>query len=176
MPRVPYLFDDQISASSALLKSIRDRRPEGKLLNLDRILLYSEPLASAWQNIFGTLRQKLHLDGKFRELAILRIAIINHAPYEFAQHGPEALKTGVTSAQMDQLSTWESSSLFDERERAVLAYTDAMTIHIQVPDSTFARLKPWFNEQQVVELTALIAGYNMVSRFLEALQVSVSGE
>jgi alkylhydroperoxidase family enzyme len=57
------------------------------------------------------------------------------------------------------------------RERAVLAYADAMTRSVQVPDAVFQAVRPYFQDRELVELTATIAAYNMVSRFLEALQV-----
>ena len=58
------------------------------------------------------------------------------------------------------------------RERAVLAYTDAMTRQVQVPDAVFqAARQAMGSDKLLVELTATVAAYNMVSRFLEALQV-----
>jgi alkylhydroperoxidase family enzyme len=63
------------------------------------------------------------------------------------------------------------SPLFDAAERAVLAYTDTMTKEIQVPDELFAEVQKHFDAQEPVELTATVAGYNLVSRFLEAMQV-----
>ncbi len=55
---------------------------------------------------------------------------------------------------------------------AVLAYTDAMTLDIRVPDAVFEELKgAGFSEREIVEITATIAAYNCVSRFLVALDV-----
>jgi alkylhydroperoxidase family enzyme len=54
---------------------------------------------------------------------------------------------------------------------AVLAYTDAMTVSVIVPDAVYTQLKEHFNEREVVEITATIAAYNCVSRFLVALDV-----
>ena len=59
----------------------------------------------------------------------------------------------------------------DERHAAVLSYTDTMTLDISVPDKVFAELKKHFSEQEVVEITATVAAYNCVSRFLVALDV-----
>ena len=101
----------------------------------------------------------------------MRVAALNGASYEADQHVPYALKEGVSQAQLDALSTWEGSDLFDDRERAVLAYTDAMTRAVQVPDPVFAAVRAAFDDRMLVELTATVAAYNMVSRFLEALQV-----
>jgi alkylhydroperoxidase family enzyme len=60
---------------------------------------------------------------------------------------------------------------FDARERAALAYSESMTRAIRVPQAIFAEVRQYFNEREMVELTATIGAYNMVSRFLEALQV-----
>jgi alkylhydroperoxidase family enzyme len=54
---------------------------------------------------------------------------------------------------------------------AVLRYTDAMTLTVSVPEEVFGELKKHFSEREVVEITATIAAYNCVSRFLVALDV-----
>jgi alkylhydroperoxidase family enzyme len=53
----------------------------------------------------------------------------------------------------------------------VLAYTDCMTRGISVPDAVFAEVRRCFDDREIVELTATIAGYNLVSRFLVAMQL-----
>jgi alkylhydroperoxidase family enzyme len=69
------------------------------------------------------------------------------------------------------LADWRNSKLFDDVERAVLAYTDAMTNNVQADDAVFAAVKKHFDAREMTELTATIADYNLVSRFLVALQV-----
>jgi alkylhydroperoxidase family enzyme len=89
-----------------------------------------------------------------------------------AQHVPTyALQEGLTLEQCDALADWQSSPLFDDRQRAILAYTDAMTRDVQVPDAIFDALRPHFTEQQIVELTVLIGTYNMHGRVLQALDI-----
>lgn len=63
------------------------------------------------------------------------------------------------------------TQMLGEKSSAVLAYTDAMTLDIQVPDDVFNRLKQHFDDKEIVEMTATIAAYNCVSRFLVALDV-----
>jgi alkylhydroperoxidase family enzyme len=65
----------------------------------------------------------------------------------------------------------QSTAILDEQHAAVMAYTDAMTLDVQVPDTVFERLKRSFSDREIVEITATIAGYNCVSRFLVALDV-----
>ncbi len=64
----------------------------------------------------------------------------------------------------------------DEKQRAVLTYCDAMTIGVKVSDEIFAGLRRVFAEKEVVEITATIAAYNCVSRFLVALDVGEMSE
>jgi len=118
-------------------------------------------------------RSQTRLDGALRELVILRVAVLNRAPYEFAQHAPVALAEGLTQAQVDAVADWQHSTLFDARARDVLAYADAMTLQVQVPKELFDTLRSHLDDRELVELTATVAAYNMVSRFLEALQIEI---
>ncbi len=145
------------------------------MLNLDRQLLHSAPIARGWNAYMGEIRSGGVLDGGLRELVILLVAILNRAPYEFTQHAPVALAEGVSQAKISGLSHWERSAEFSEQERDTLAYTTAMTLHVQVPDEVFANARRHFSPREMVELTATVAAYNMVSRFLEALQIEAEG-
>lgn len=98
----------------------------------------------------------------------MRIAHVNGAPYEAEQHAPIALKEGVIQEQIDVLGDWHASSLFSGRESAALACCDEMTKHVHVTNKVFADAKAHFDNREIVELTATIGAYNMVSRFLEA--------
>ena len=86
---------------------------------------------------------------------------------------PVARAAGLSQPQLDALASWQDSALFDARARAVLAYADAMTLQVQVPQPLFDALRVHLDDRRVVELTATIAAYNMVSRFLEALQIQL---
>jgi alkylhydroperoxidase family enzyme len=169
MARIPY-GDESDPEIAALADQIRRERG-GKVLNLYRMLLNSPPVASGWLNLLTAIRQKAKLPGKFRELAILRIAVLNGADYEYRAHVPFALKEGATEAQVAVLPDWEKSDAFDAKERSVLAYTDAMTEEVQVSDAVFDAVSKHFDPREMTELTATIAAYNLVSRFLEALKV-----
>jgi alkylhydroperoxidase family enzyme len=81
------------------------------------------------------------------------------------------LKEGCTTEQFDALRVGSTSPAFDARDRAVLAYAEAMTRDIRVPEVVFQQVREMLTEREVVELTATIAGYNLVSRFLEAMAI-----
>lgn len=135
------------------------------------MLLHSPPVAQGWLDYLTAIRQKTSISGALRELIIMRVAILNRAPYEADQHAPIALQEGLSQAQLDALEHWHDSELFTDKQRAVLALTDEMTLTVQVSKEVFAAVREHFGPQQLVEITATIAAYNMVSRFLEAMQI-----
>lgn len=168
MARIPYA-DITSPEARPLAEQIAAER--GSVLHLYRMLLHSPSVAAGWLRYLTAIRQQCALPGDLRELVIMRVAALNGASYEADQHVSYALKEGLSQAQLDALPDWEGSGLFGARERAVLAYTDAMTRQVQVPDPVFQAVRGELDNRLLVELTATVAAYNMVSRFLEALQV-----
>jgi alkylhydroperoxidase family enzyme len=170
MARLPYPDESGDASIAALADQVRAERG-GKLPNLYRMLLNSPPVASGWLNFLTAIRQKASLSGQLRELVILRIALVNRADYEYHAHAPFALKEGISQAKIDALRDWAESDAFDATERAVLAYADAMTRDIQVDDAVFQAAAAGLDVREMTELTATIAAYNLVSRFLEAIKI-----
>ena len=171
MARVAYLQDGDRPECADLIGKIRGAR-RGNLIKIYQLLLHSPALAESWFINNNAVRWKTELDGRLRELVIIRVAKLNGASYVIGQHVPElALAEGLTRQECDALADWRSSDLFDERERATLAYADAMTRDIAVPDPVFDALNLHFSERQIVELTVLIGTYNMQTRVLRALEI-----
>ena len=170
MSRISLIDEADHPELAPLIAKIKKERG-GKFLNLYRTLAHSPGVAEGWLHLFTELRQKAKLDDLSRELAIMRVAVVNGADYEYTQHIPFALKAGMTQEQIDALPSWTVSDVFPAKMRAVLAYTDSMTREIHVPDAIFAAVRKHFDEREMVELTATIGGYNLVSRFLEAMQM-----
>ena len=171
MARVPLVEEKEHPELSELIAKIKGARA-GRLINIYRLMLHSPALASAWFDLNQAVRYGTEIDGQCRELAVIRVAILNNVEYVIRAHGPAyALKEGLTPEQVAALSDWQPSDLFDEKQRALLAYTDAVTRDIDVLDAVFAEVRQHFSERQVVELTMLIGAYNMLTRFLKALKV-----
>ena len=168
MARIPYADLDQ-ETIQPIVKQITAER--GSVIHLYQMLLHSPPVAQGWLDYLTAIRQKTSISGALRELIIMRVAILNRAPYEADHHAPIALQEGLSQAQLDALEHWHDSELFTDKQRAVLALTDEMTLTVQVSKEVFAAVREHFGPQQLVEITATIAAYNMVSRFLEAMQI-----
>jgi 4-carboxymuconolactone decarboxylase len=171
MARIPFIEPGEHPGLAGLVERISGAR-RGKLINVYRLLLHSPGLAESWFDHNNAVRWKTEIDGRLRELVILRVAYLNGATYVMNQHVPELSSAeGLTGAECRAVAEWAQSDAFTPRERATLAYADAMTRDIAVPDAVFAGLKPHFSERQVVELTVLIGTYNMQTRVLVALGI-----
>ena len=174
MPRIPYL-PDEIDEPREIVDAIRARR-SGKLLNLDRMLLHSPSFASGWNALLGEVRGKLSLPARQHELAICAVAVLTDAEYEYHHHAPEFLKAGGTEEELTALKFLPDGSeklqIISENDRAILQLAYEMTLSIRVSDATFRAAREALNsDQQINELIGVIACYNMVSRYLVALQV-----
>lgn len=167
-PRVPQVAPGTRPELSALEARIKGAR--GRISPLYTVLLNSPELASGWEQLFTVIRQKTSVPPLLRELVILRIAVLNGAEYEFEAHVPHALAAGMTQDAIDRLRR-DDISAFRGLEQLVLQYTDAMTEDLVVPEALYPRLDQAFDAKTLVELTATIAGYNMVSRFLIAMHI-----
>jgi 4-carboxymuconolactone decarboxylase len=144
----------------------------GRVSLLYQVLLNSGPIASGWERLLTAVRKQTSVPGDLRELIILRVAVLNRAGFEFDAHAPIAAREGVSAAKIDAVKGRVIGTEFDARERQVLALTDAMTRDVTVPDTLMAELQRQYDPQRLVELVATVAAYNMVSRFLVALNVA----
>ena len=156
------------------------KRRGGTLINLDKALLWSEPLARGWNVYLKAVRTDLPTSPKLRELGICTVALLTGAAYEYKHHAPDFLTAGGTQAELDALSSVvradarESAAhpALGATEQLVIRYAAQMTLDVKVTDEVFNALHEHFDTTQIVELTSAIATYNMVARFLVALGVS----
>ena len=177
--RIPHWTPNLKPQPQELLDAILARR-SGTLLNLDKALLWSEPLARGWNFFLKAVRTELSTSRRLRELGICTVALLTGADYEYRHHAPDFLAAGGTQAQLAALHAFVTSnprglptgSALDELDRLVIQYAAQMTLDVKVSDAVFAELRAHFDTTQIVELTSAIATYNMVARFLVALQVT----
>ena len=150
---------------------VRILAERGRISPLYQVLLHSLPIAQGWEAMLTAVRNRCAVAADLRELIILRVAVLNRAPYEFEAHVPHALKAGIAPAWIDAVRTPELSPLFDDRARRVLRLTDHMTRDVQVPDAVMDEMAWHHGPTELVELVATVAAYNMVSRFLAAMKI-----
>ena len=176
--RIPDWTPEQLPQPQDLVDAILARRG-GKLIALDRALLWSEPLARGWNVYMKNVRTGLSASRKLREIGICTVALLTGAQYEYVHHAPDFIAAGGTQAELDALQRvlqgdarqTVNDAALGEMERLVIQYAAQMTQDIKVEEALSAALRARLTTTELVEITAAIASYNMVARFLVALGV-----
>ena len=116
------------------------------------------------------------LDHKFIHLLKLRASQINGCAYCIDMHSIDARAGGETEQRLYALDAWRETPFFSGRERAGLAWIEAVTLvsTAHVPDSVYDEAKAHFSEKELVDLTYLAATINAWNRLAIALR-SVPG-
>ena len=169
MARLPYI--DPATAPEHV-RELLERLPVK--LNVFRMMANAEsdfrPLVGLGTAILG--RQKL--SAKLRELAILRVAALSPARYEWVQHVPIAQATGAADAQIAALERGDiAGDAFDPLERAVLRFTTEVVREVRASEPTFAELARRLSAQEIVELIVTVGYYMMIARLLETTAVDL---
>jgi len=171
MARISYVEEKNHPELAGLMIKIKGVR--GALINIYKLLLHSPQIAEPWFEFINATR-RTKLTGRLRELTIVRIASAMRYAYALQQHVPGiAIPEGVTPAECEALKDWRRSNLFNERERTMLTYVDAMLQGPEMPDDVFNELRRHFSEQEVVELTVIVGTYIMHNRVFTALKVDL---
>ena len=153
------------------------RRRYGKELEPARLWARTPKVFAALSLLYGALdRRRSPIEPALRSLITVRVSQINWCAFCVDINSATGLKRGVSDAQLAALAEFETSPLFDERQKAALAYAEAITrTDVGVDDALMARVKACFDDNAVIELTALIAFQNMSSKFNAALDVAPQG-
>jgi len=127
--------------------------------------------------LYGMIdRRSSPIDPALRSLVTVRVSQINACPFCVDLNSATLLKRGVSSDKVQALEVWKDSVLFDQREKTILEYTEAMTrSNLRVDDELVARLRGFLADDAIVELTGLIAFQNMSSKFNSAFGVPAQG-
>jgi AhpD family alkylhydroperoxidase len=153
------------------------RRKYGKVLDAALLWARVPKLFLGVAALYGAIdRRGSALDPALRSLLTVRVSQINHCRFCVDINGATLLKRGVSEDKLFALEDWRSSNLFDERERVALDYAEAMTCSDrEVDDGLMAHLRRLFDDDAVIEVSALIAFQNMSSKFNSALAVPPQG-
>ncbi|WP_137391048.1 carboxymuconolactone decarboxylase family protein [Rhodoligotrophos defluvii] len=121
---------------------------------------------------FGKSSQE-GLDPAIQELVKIRASQINGCGKCLQMHVSDARRNGETEERIYMLDAWRESSLYSDSERAVLAWTEALTRVEQTgaPDEAYEALKSHFSEEEQIKITLLIAAINAFNRVNIGLRV-----
>jgi len=153
------------------------RRKYGEVLQAALLWGRSPKLFTAVAYLYGMIdRSSSPIDPALRSLITVRVSQINTCPFCVDINSATLMKRGVSIEKVEALENWRQSNLFDRREQAVLEYAEAITrSDVQVDDELVDRLRDYYDDDGIVELTGLIAFQNMSSKFNSALDVPAQG-
>ncbi len=125
----------------------------------------------------GTLeRRRANLNPVLRALVMTRVSQLCHCAFCIDANGLNLAKRSGSMDLVHAVSQWRESALFTQEQRLALAYAEAMTATPpQVDDELKVALKASYSDQQLAELTALVAFQNLSARFNSALDIPAQG-
>lgn len=169
MARIPYVDPE---SAPAPVREVFERIPVQ--LNIFKLMAHAEtnfrPLLRLGTSILG----QQQLPAKLRELAILRVARLSRAEYEWVQHVPIAKAVGASDAQITALEGGDpTADCFDELERSVLRFTAEVVRDVGCSQATFEALAKHLSSREIVELVLAIGFYMTVARLMEVAKIDL---
>ena len=155
----------------------KQRRKYGQVLTPGLLWGRVPKLFMAVAVLYGVLdRRGSPIDPVLRSLVTVRVSQMNWCRFCVDINSATLASRAGSMAKVEDLEAWRDSKLFDAKERAALDYAEAMTDSSQrVTDQLVQRLREFFDEDAIVELTGLIAFQNLSSKFNSALDVPAQG-
>ena len=171
--RFPQLVFDQLSEAQ---KPLGDQVMKVSSVGIGgpyNLLLRSPVLAQRLIDLFDYLRWKTSIPTRLNEFAILIIGRQWRSQVEWFAHVPIALKAGLSPDIIAELKANKRPSKMAEDEAVVYDFVTELTTTKKVTDETYARAKKVFNDQQIVDLTAVAGNYVMVAMMLAMAEETV---
>ncbi len=170
MPFVePLATKDAPEKSQPILKAIEEKF--GQSMNIFSTAAYQPDVLAGMTKINDGIRNDL--PDKLRELAYFKSSQINACEYCTRYHKQAAEKAGVSAEQLKAIDNFQSSNLFDDQEKAVLAYAQQLTQNASVEAATVKKLKEFLSDKQLVSLAGTVALANFTNRFNHGLDIQL---
>jgi alkylhydroperoxidase AhpD family core domain len=153
------------------------KRKYGAVLEPARLWGRTPKVFAAVALLYGALdRKSSPIEPALRTLITVRVSQINWCAFCVDINSAVAIRRHVGEERLAALDHFEESGLFSEREKAALSYTEAVTYSDrETTEEHFRRLRRHFDDDAIIELTALIAFQNLSSKFNAALGVAPQG-
>jgi len=153
------------------------KRKYGAMLEPARLWGRSPKVFAALALLYGAFdRGSSPLSPALRTLVTVRVSQINGCPFCVDINSATALKRGITADKLTILADYATSDLYRDKEKAALAYAEAVTHSDRQPtEEHFEALRCYFDDDAIIELTGLIGFQNMSSKFNAALGVKPQG-
>jgi alkylhydroperoxidase family enzyme len=169
MARIPYV---EIETAPPASKDVLEKLPIK--LNIFKMMAHAETNFRPLLRLGTSILTEQQLPAKLRELAILRVARLSKADYEWVQHVPIAKMTGASDEQVAALARDDAdAACFDPVDRVVLRATDEIVRDGGPSDTTFAELQSHFSNREIVELVLAVGFYMVMARLMISTKIDI---
>ena len=172
MARVRYVPTTELKADHPTLHDRLVTERKVPTANIFLALANAPALLDAFLSYANAIRAS-ELDPKLREMAILTVGHCTNSEYEIAHHHSHALKAGLSEQQIAAIAQFETSDLFSDKEKAVMAFAKDSTLNVDVSQDVWDRGAMYLSARQMVELTLNVAWYNSGVRLMGALSIDL---
>jgi uncharacterized peroxidase-related enzyme len=171
MARISYVEKDQTTPE---VQQIYERfdKALGRVPNIFKAMAHAPTFFQKFMEFDGATRST-KLDRKLRELAYLKASQVNQCGYCFKAHAGLGQRAGLTKEQIEQLSTYKTSDVYDDLQKLVIEYAVEVTQNIRVPEALMAQLKARLSEQELVEINLTVGLAQITNRFNESFQIDL---
>jgi 4-carboxymuconolactone decarboxylase len=168
MARIPYV--EATDAPEPVREALEALPP----LNIFKLLANAESCFRPGLRLGGAILGRQQLDPVLRELAILRVARLSPAEYEWVQHADIHLAVGGTQAQLDALLADDlEAEAFDEHQRAVLAFATEVVRDATASQAAYDAVAAFLSPQELVELVLAISYYMLIARVMNVFDIDM---
>jgi len=140
-----------------------------------RVMAHRPKVLESFVPLYGAVMGAGPLDRRLKEMAYLATAMANHCPYCTASHKAGARKAGIIEDEMQAIEREENGG-FSEVEQAVLTYARELTRTANLSTAARDRVGAYLSEEQIVELTLVVAMANFTNRFNNGLEILPEGQ
>ena len=142
----------------------------GKMPNFFAMLAHNPDALKNFLPFYQAVTGEGALEARYKEFAYLKTSIVNGCEYWTKAHTASAKRIGISKEQIQDLSFYHRSNLFDEKDKAVVHFADQVTrAAATIRDEHLQALRKHFSEKQIVELTLVVAVANFTNRVNDAL-------
>lgn len=170
MPKIdPLPQDEWNSEQRKLLAPMQEEQGVGKIAsNLFSTLVRHPGLFKRWSVFANHVLFKSSLDAVSRELAILRIAWLTQAEYEWGQHVLIARQTGMSDSVIGRVKLGTEAEGWAPNERALLLAVDQLDKHCEIDGPCWSALLDTYNENQILDLIFTVGNYRLLAGFMKS--------
>jgi alkylhydroperoxidase family enzyme len=149
------------------------RKPREDKAALEILIRHAE-LYKAHLEVAQKFLSDCEMDIRDRELAILRIAWLSQAPFEWGSHVRIAKRNGITSAEIEQVIEGSSASRWSKHDRAIVRAMEELHFDSMITDGTWADLQEFYNDKKLIELVILAGQYKTVAYYQNSLRLPMA--